>query len=153
AVFLNQMQKAARVPLIVGSDFERAASMRVRGGTRFPYAMAFGAIGDPEAARYEGLIAAREARAVRVQWILAPGDDVNNNPENPVINVRSFGEDPMEVARLVSAFIEGAHSDPNNCVLVTAKHFPGHGDVDVDSHLGLPHLGVTRERLEEIELK
>jgi len=153
AVFLNQMQKFAKIPLIVGSDFEQGASFRVRGATRFPYAMAFGATGDPDNARYEGLITAREARALGVHWIFAPVADVNNNPENPVINVRSFGEDPEQVSRFVSAYIEGAHSDPNARVLVTAKHFPGHGDTDVDSHLGLPHLGVSRERLEQIEFK
>jgi beta-N-acetylhexosaminidase len=153
AVFLNQMQKLAKTPLVVGSDFERAASMRVSGGARFPYSMAFGAAGDPDAARYEGMIAAREARAVGIQWIFAPVSDVNNNPGNPIINIRSYGEDPEQVSRFVAAFIDGAHSDPNNRVLTTAKHFPGHGDVDVDSHLDLPRLDVTRERLDSIELK
>ena len=153
AVFLNQMQKLAKVPLIVGSDFEQGSAFRVRGGTRFPYAMAFGATGDPDNARFEGLITAREARALGVHWVFAPVADVNNNPENPVINVRSFGEDPEQVSRYVNAFIEGAHADPSARVLVTAKHFPGHGDTDVDSHYGLPHLGVSRERLDEIELR
>lgn len=153
AVFLNQMQRLAKTPLLVGSDFERAASMRVRGGTRFPVSMAFAAAGDPDYSRYEGLIAAREARAVGVHWIFAPVADVNNNPANPVINVRSYGEDPAVVSRHVRAFIEGARSDPKNPVLVTAKHFPGHGDTDVDSHFGLPHLAATRERINEVELK
>ncbi len=153
AVFLNQMQRLAKTPLIVGSDFERAASMRVSGGARFPYSMALGAAGDPDAARYEGMIAAREARAVGVHWIFAPVADVNNNPGNPIINIRSYGEDPEQVARFVGSYIDGAHSDPNNTVLTTAKHFPGHGDVDVDSHLDLPRLDATRERLDSIELK
>jgi beta-N-acetylhexosaminidase len=153
AVFLNEMQRAAKVPLIVGSDFEQASSFRVRGGTRFPYAMAFGATGDPSTARYEGLIAAREARALGVHWIFAPVADVNNNPANPVINVRSFGEDPEKVSEFVTAFIEGAHSDPNAKVLVTAKHFPGHGDTDVDSHDGFPHISADRERLDQVELR
>lgn len=153
AVFLNQMQRLAKTPLIVGSDFERSASMRVSGGARFPYNMAFGAAGDVDAVRYEGTVAAREARAVGVHWIFAPVADVNNNPDNPIINIRSYGEDPEQVARFVAAFIDGAHADPANRVLTTAKHFPGHGDVAVDSHMDLPRLDVSRERLSSIELK
>jgi beta-N-acetylhexosaminidase len=153
AVFLNQMQKLAKTPLLVASDFERAASMRVTGGTRFPHSMAFGAANDLAATKFEGLTAAREARALGIQWIFAPVADVNNNPQNPIINLRSYGEDPAQVSRHVAAFIDGAHSDPDNRVLVTAKHFPGHGDTDVDSHLGLPRLEVSRERLDAMELK
>jgi beta-N-acetylhexosaminidase len=153
AVFLNQMQRLARTPLLVASDFERAASMRVTGGTRFPHSMAFAAAGDLAAAKFEGLTAAREARALGIHWIFAPVADVNNNPLNPIINLRSYGEDPEQVSRYVAAYIEGAHSDPANRVLVTAKHFPGHGDTDVDSHLGLPRLEVSRERLDAMELK
>ena len=147
------MQRLAKTPLLVASDFERAASMRVTGGTRFPHSMAFSAAGDLAATRYEGLIAAREARALGIHWIFAPVADVNNNPLNPIINLRSYGEDPEQVSRYVAAFIEGAHSDPASRVLVTAKHFPGHGDTDVDSHLGLPRLEVPRERLDALELK
>jgi len=153
AVFLNQMQKLAKTPLIVAADFERGASMRVTQGARFPYNMAIGAAGDPGAAHFEGEVTAREARAAGVHWIFAPVADVNNNPANPVINIRSFGEDPSQVARFVAAYIEGAHSDPKNRVLVTAKHFPGHGDTDVDSHLALPHLGASKERMQAVELK
>jgi len=153
AVFLNQMQRLAKTPLLVSSDFERAASMRVTGGTRFPHSMAFGAAGDLAATKYEGLIAAREARALGIHWIFAPVADVNNNPLNPIINLRSYGEDPEQVSRQVAAFIEGAHSDPGSRVLLSAKHFPGHGDTDVDSHLGLPRLEVPRERLDAMELK
>jgi len=153
ALFLNQMQKLAKTPLLVASDFERAASMRVTGGTRFPHSMAFGAANDLAATKYEGLTAAREARALGIHWIFAPVADVNNNPSNPIINLRSYGEDPEQVSRQVAAFIEGAHSDPDSRVLVTAKHFPGHGDTDVDSHLGLPRLEVSRERLDAMELK
>lgn len=127
--------------------------MRVQGTTLFPPNMAFAAANDLDATRYEGLTAAREARALGVHWILAPVADVNNNPENPVINIRSYGEDPDQVIRHVTAFIEGAHSDPKHRVLVTVKHFPGHGDTDINSHLGLPHLGATRERIEAVELK
>ena len=152
-VFLNQMQKLAKTPLIVAGDFERSASMRVSGSARFPYAMAFGAAGDPDNARFEGATAALEARALGVQWIFAPVADVNVNPENPVINVRSFGEDPDQVSRLVTAFIDGAHSDPNSRILVTVKHFPGHGDTASNSHVDLPELAVTRERMNSVEFK
>jgi len=152
AAFLNRAQRLARVPLLVGSDFERGASMRVAGTTVFPHAMAFGAAGDPELARFEGQVTAREARALGVHWIYYPVADVNINPDNPVLNIRSFGEDPQAVAAEVAAFIEGAHSDPHNYVLTTAKHFPGHGDTAVDSHLNLPTVPAARERLETVEL-
>jgi beta-N-acetylhexosaminidase len=152
-VFLNQMQRLAKTPLIVAGDFERSSSMRVTGGARFPYAMAFGAAGDPDNARFEGATAAREARALGVHWLFAPVADVNVNPENPVINVRSYGEDPDQVSRLITAFIDGAHSDPANRVLVTVKHFPGHGDTASNSHVDLPELAATRERIDAVEFK
>jgi beta-N-acetylhexosaminidase len=114
--------------------------------------MAFGATGDPAFSRFEGEVAAREARALGVHWVYYPVADVNNNPDNPIINIRSFGEDSQTVAAHVKAFIEGAHSDKRNFVLTTAKHFPGHGDTAVDSHLNLPTLNAGRERLERLEL-
>jgi beta-N-acetylhexosaminidase len=153
AVFLNQMQRLSRLPLLIGSDFERAASMRVTGGTQFPHSMAFGAGGDVSASRFEGLTTAREARALGVHWVFAPVADVNNNPKNPVINIRAYGEDPDQVSAHVTAFIQGAHQDPAARVLVTAKHFPGHGDTDVDSHYGLPRLLIPRNRMDATELK
>jgi beta-N-acetylhexosaminidase len=152
AAILNRAQRAAKVPLLVGADFERGASMRVAGTTAFPHAMAFGAAGDPALSRLEGEIAAREARALGVHWVYYPVADVNVNPDNPVLNVRSFGEDPQAVAALAAAFIEGAHADPRHYVLTTAKHFPGHGDTAVDSHLNMPTVSATRERLESVEL-
>jgi len=152
ATFVNRLQAMARVPLMVSADFERSASMRVNDTTPFPHAMAFGAAGDPEFARYEGEVTAREARALGIQWVFYPVADVNNNPDNPVINTRSFGEDPVKVAALVKAFIEGAHADKNNYVLTTAKHFPGHGDTAVDTHLNLATVEANRERLEQLEL-
>jgi beta-N-acetylhexosaminidase len=127
--------------------------MRVDGGTLFPYNMAYGAAGDLEATRFEGITAAREARALGVHWIFAPDADVNSNPENPIINIRSYGEDPDVVSQHVAAYIDGAHSDPAHYVLVTAKHFPGHGDTDIDSHLNLARLDATREHMDAIELK
>ena len=153
SVFLNQMQRMSKLPLLIGSDFERAASMRVTGGTQFPHSMAFGATGDPSNSKFEGLVTAREARALGVHWVFAPVADVNNNPKNPVINIRSYGEDPDQVSAHVAAFIQGAHQDPTARVLVTAKHFPGHGDTDVDSHYGLPRLGIPRNRMDATELK
>ena len=152
AAFLNRAQRIAKVPLIVGGDFERGASMRVAGTTVFPHAMAFGAAGDPELSRYEGRVTAQEARALGVHWVYYPVADVNINPDNPVLNIRSFGEDPQAVAAQAAAFIEGAHSDARNYVLTTAKHFPGHGDTSVDSHLNLPTIPASRERLESVEL-
>jgi beta-N-acetylhexosaminidase len=152
AAFLNRMQRLARVPLMVGGDFERGASMRVEGTTVFPHAMAFGAAGDPEFSRFEGQVTAREARALGVHWVYYPVADVNTNPDNPILNIRSFGENPQAVAAQVRAFIEGAHSDKKNPVLATAKHFPGHGDTAVDSHMNLPAIPADRARLESVEL-
>jgi beta-N-acetylhexosaminidase len=151
-VFLNRMQRIAKVPLLVGGDFERGASMRVSGTTAFPHAMAFGATGDPSLTRFEGEVTAREARALGVHWVYYPVADVNNNPDNPIINIRSFGENPQAVAAHVKAFIEGAHSDKRNFVLTTAKHFPGHGDTAVDTHLNLATITAGLDRLESLEL-
>ena len=152
AAFVNKMQRLATVPLMVGGDFERGASMRLEGATVFPHAMAFGAAGDPSLTRYEGEVTAREARALGVQWVYYPVADVNNNPDNPIINIRSFGENPKDVAAHVKAFIEGAHADKNNFVLTTAKHFPGHGDTSVDTHMNLATIPADRDRLERLEL-
>ncbi len=150
--FLNRMQRLATVPLMVGADFERGASMRMEGVTVFPHAMAFGATGDPSYSRLEGQVTAREARAMGIQWVYYPVADVNNNPDNPIINIRSFGENPKDVAANVRAFIEGAHSDKKNYVLATAKHFPGHGDTATDSHVNLPTIPADRARLDALEL-
>jgi beta-N-acetylhexosaminidase len=152
AAFLNRMQKMARVPLLVAADFERGASMRVNSTTAWPYNMAFAAARDLEDSKLEGASTAREARALGVHWIFAPDADVNNNPENPIINIRSYGEDPAEVAAHVRAYIEGAHSDVKNPVLVTAKHFPGHGDTAQDSHVALARLEANRARIDAVEL-
>jgi beta-N-acetylhexosaminidase len=152
AAFLNRMQRLAKTPLMVSGDFERGASMRVDGTTVFPHAMAFGAAGNPEYSRYEGEVTAREARALGVHWVYYPVADVNNNPDNPIINIRSFGENPEAVASQVKAFIEGAHADKKNYVLATVKHFPGHGDTAVDSHMNMPTITGDRDRLEHVEL-
>jgi beta-N-acetylhexosaminidase len=151
ASFINRMQRLAKVPLLVSGDFERGASMRVDATTVFPHAMAFTASRDPNEARLEGEITAKEARALGVQWLFFPDADVNNNPDNPIINIRSYGENPADVSAFVSAFIEGAHSVPRSRVLTTAKHFPGHGDTATDTHLNLATIGADRPRLEQIE--
>jgi beta-N-acetylhexosaminidase len=153
AVLLNRIQKLAKIPLLVGGDFERGASMRVGDSVKFPFNMAYGAADDVEASRFEGLQAAKEARALGVHWIFAPDADVNSNPANPIINIRAYGEDPALVSRHVAAFIDGAHSDPNNMVLVTAKHFPGHGDTSEDSHNTLALLDKDREHMDAVELR
>ena len=152
AAFLNQMQKLSRLPLIIGSDFERGASMRVANTTKFPHNMAYAAAGDLNASKFEGLETAREARALGIHWVFAPVADVNNNPDNPIINIRSYGEQASDVAAHVGAFIDGAHSDPSAKVLVTAKHFPGHGDTSTDSHMGLSVVSGNRARLDAVEL-
>ncbi len=152
AAFINHMQRLANTPLLVASDFERGASMRVAQTAKFPYLMAFGAAHDLAATRELGAATAREARALGVTWVFAPDADVNNNPDNPIINIRSFGEDPQSVAAGGAAFIEGAHADPATYVLVAPKHFPGHGDTAEDSHMQLPKLAQSRERIESVEL-
>ncbi len=152
ATFFNRMQRLAHVPLIMAGDFERGASMRVSNTTKYPHAMAFGAAGDLKFTFEAGAATARESRALGVHWVFAPDADVNNNPDNPIINIRSYGEDPKLVSAQVKAFIEGAHSDPKSHILVTAKHFPGHGDTAVDSHMGLPRIEASKERMEAVEL-
>ena len=152
AGIVNRMQKYARVPLIVSGDLERGASMRFNDTTIFPHAMAFSAAHDPAAVRYEGEVTAREARAIGLQWVFYPVADVNNNPDNPIINIRSFGENPADVSEYVKAFIQGANQDPKHRVLTTAKHFPGHGDTSVDSHLNLATITGDKKRLSEVEL-
>ncbi len=146
---MNRMQEFAETPLLISSDFETGVAMRFEDTTNFPWNMATAATGNPEFARRMGAIAARESRALGVQWAFAPTVDVNNNAENPVINVRSYGENPADVSRYAVAFSEGLQSGN---VLATAKHFPGHGDTAVDSHRGLPVIDLPRTRLDQIEL-
>src|SRR2546426_484735 len=138
----------SKLPLLIASDFERGANFRIRSTVSFPWNMAIGATGSEHWAEVEGKITAQEARAMGVNWIFAPVLDVNNNPSNPVINIRSFGEDAELVARLGVAFVRGAQQAG---VLATGKHFPGHGDTGVDSHLELPLVTADRQRLEKME--
>lgn len=147
-ILVNRMQQMARFPLLISADLEAGPGMRFDDTINFPWNMAVGATGNPEYARRQGELTAREARALGVQQIFAPVVDVNNNAANPVINVRSYGEDPADVARFAAAFTEGAQDAGT---IATAKHFPGHGDTAVDSHRGLPEINVDRERLNNVE--
>jgi beta-N-acetylhexosaminidase len=149
AVLTNQLQAKSKLPLLVGADFERGTAMRLDEGTSFPTAMALAAAGNPKDAHTMGKITALEACAVGIHWIYAPDSDVNNNPNNPIINTRSFGEDPQKVAEYVTQFVHGVQE---NGGLATAKHFPGHGDTAADSHIDLPVIHADRERLESLEL-
>jgi len=152
AALINRLQGLAPIQLLVAADFERGASMRIASTTAWPYSMAFAAARDLDGVRYEGAETAREARAIGVNWVFAPVADVNNNPDNPIINIRSYAENAEQVASYVSAYIEGAHSVANSPVLVTAKHFPGHGDTIEDSHLQLARVNADRKRLDAVEL-
>lgn len=149
ASMFNRLQAIAKVPLLTASDFEWGAGMRIAGGTKFPRAMAFGAAGDEQLAFEAGRITAIEGRALGVHVNLAPVADVNNNPRNPVINIRSPGEDPARVGALAAAWTRGIQ---HGGMLATLKHFPGHGDTTVDSHLGLPLIEHPRARLDSVEV-
>jgi beta-N-acetylhexosaminidase len=146
---LNELQRRSKLPLLVSADLEWGAAMRVVGATAFPHIMAAGATGDERDAYMIGKVAALEGRAVGIHVNFAPDADINNNPLNPVINIRSFGEDPRAVAKLVRAYVRGLQ---DNGMLATLKHFPGHGDTDVDSHIGLPAIRADYPRLDSVEL-
>jgi beta-glucosidase-like glycosyl hydrolase/CubicO group peptidase (beta-lactamase class C family) len=149
AVLANQLQSKSKLPLLIGADFERGSAMRLDEGTSFPTQMAIAAGGDPRDAYTMGKITALEARQAGVQWIYAPVADVNNNPGNPIINTRSFGEDPARVSDFVAEYIRGVQEAGG---LATAKHFPGHGDTAADSHIDLPVIRANRQRLDSLEL-
>ncbi len=161
AVKMNELQGQADIPLLVAADLERGAGFRfdgavylpgpidLGGATEFPSMMAVGATGDADLAREVGRVTGSEARALGVHIPFAPVLDVNNNPDNPIINIRSFGEDPGVVSRLGIAFTLGVQDAGG---IATGKHFPGHGDTETDSHLELPVISVDRERLDSVEL-
>jgi beta-N-acetylhexosaminidase len=161
AVKTNALQRAATLPLLIGADLETGAAFRARGGyfipnaidlggaTAFPYQMGLGATRDTSLAYEMGRVTAREGRALGIQMAFAPVLDVNNNPKNPVISARSFGEDPQLVARMGRSFIRGIQ---DNGMLATAKHFPGHGDTEQNSHLELARVDASRARLDTVEL-
>src|SRR5204863_301482 len=149
AELLNRLQRDSKLPLLVAADFERGVTMRLQGATTFPHAMAFGATGKLDYAEAFGRITAQEARAIGVHWNFFPDADVNSNPANPIINTRSFGEDPQQVGDLVAAYIRGARADG---MMVTIKHFPGHGDTATDSHLSVAQVTGDKNRLQSVEL-
>jgi beta-N-acetylhexosaminidase len=149
AELLNRLQSDSKLPLLFAADFERGVAMRLMGTTGFPHAMAFGADGDLEDAGSFGRITAEESRAIGIHWNFFPDADVNSNPANPIINTRSFGEDPKQVGDLVAAYIKGTHEGG---MLATVKHFPGHGDTATDSHLGVASVSGDRAHLDAIEL-
>jgi beta-N-acetylhexosaminidase len=149
AALTNRLQRASKYPVLCAADFERGLSMRLNGATPFPAAMAFGAAGDVNLAREFGRISALESRAIGIEWNWFPVADVNSNPDNPIIDTRSFSEDPQQVAAMVAAYIEGAHQAG---MMTTIKHFPGHGDTNTDSHLALARVDGSMERLNAVEL-
>lgn len=145
----NRLQRLAKVPLLFDADFEQGVGARFDGATEFPSNMAVGATGSTAFARELGKITAQEARAIGIHITFAPVLDVNSNPQNPIINTRSYGEDPEKVAALGAAFIEGCREGG---LLTTAKHFPGHGDTGTDSHLDLPVIPRSLDSLAAVEL-
>lgn len=151
----QQLQSQAKYLLLVAADIEEGVGQRFSGATWFAPPMALGEIARRDLplaldlAERMGSAIAQEANAIGINWLLAPVVDVNNNPANPVINVRAFGAAAEVVAELTSAFITGAKKSP---VLTSAKHFPGHGDTDTDSHLHLPVVAHDFERLQALEL-
>ncbi|MGZ5425595.1 MAG: glycoside hydrolase family 3 protein [Thermoanaerobaculia bacterium] len=148
AVLVGKLQELAKVPLLFSADLEAGLGMRFEDVTYGPWAMAIAAAGDPALAERGALATAREARAIGIAQVFAPVADVNVNPDNPVINVRSFGEDPGQVSRYVEATVKGLK---DGGVLATLKHFPGHGDTAVDSHRALAIVGADRPHLESVE--
>jgi beta-glucosidase-like glycosyl hydrolase len=149
ALKLNALQRRSRLPLLVAADLEFGAGMRLAGATAFPNVMAIGATGSELDAYELGRVTALEARAVGIHWTFSPVGDLNSNPLNPIINTRSFGEDPGDVAKLVGAYVRGAGE---HGLYTTVKHFPGHGDTGTDSHLALPVLQGCWDRLDRLEL-
>ncbi len=149
AAKLNHLQRRSRLPLLITADLEFGSGMRLQGGTQFPSVMAFGATGSTSDAYTLGRITAAEARAVGIHMTFSPVADVNNNPENPIINTRAFGEDPAQVSELIEAYVRGAEE---HGLYTTVKHFPGHGDTSVDSHISVPVINQCWGRLDSLEL-
>ncbi len=151
----KQLQSWSKTPLLIAADIEEGVGQRFPGGTVFPPPMSLGEIATKDewkAVSYSmqmGMMIAKEALTIGINWLLAPVVDINNNPDNPVINIRSFGDTPELVSKLTKAFIRGAQT---LSVLTTAKHFPGHGDTAKDSHLELPVINHSLERLTEVEM-
>ena len=149
AAMLNRLQREAETPLLTTADFEGGVGYILNGATRLPRAMAIGAAHDPELAYRAGKVSAEEGRALGVVVDFYPIVDVNNNPRNPIINVRSFGEDVALVSEMARAYIRGVR---DGGMIATAKHFPGHGDTATDTHIGLAVIEHPRSHLDQVEL-
>jgi beta-N-acetylhexosaminidase len=149
AALTNELQRMSKHPLLFAADYERGLRMQLRTGTPFTTNMGVGATGDVQAAYRQGKIIAEEMRAIGVNWLFAPVADINNNPDNPVINIRSFGASPERVGEFVSALAKGVR---DGGALATLKHFPGHGDTATDSHIGLSIVPVDKQRINSVEL-
>lgn len=162
----NRLQKASKIPLLINGDLESGMTYTqpwrlsrgwtedlpkfiAGGGTQFPSQMAIGATGNPRFAYQLGRVTALEARAIGIHWSNSPVADINNNPDNPIINTRSYGENPADVAKMVEAYVRGAQEAG---MIATVKHFPGHGDTQEDTHMGLPVLPFDMDRLLSVEL-
>ncbi|MBV5303820.1 MAG: glycoside hydrolase family 3 protein, partial [Chlorobium sp.] len=150
ATYINHFQSIAPHPLLISSDMERGVAMRLSGATEFPPNMAVAATQDPELAEEMAVAIAEEATMIGMQQNYAPTVDLNINPLNPIINTRSFGDSVPQTIAMSNAIIKGLQS---NGIIATAKHFPGHGDVSVDSHFLLPVLKADRKQLDEYELQ
>ena len=146
---IQQFQKWAKYPLLVAADYERGLGQWMGGGTLFPTNMAIAATGDSSLAYEQGRITALEARALGVHVSFSPVMDINNNPENPIINFRAYSDNRETVSKFGSAFIQGAQ---DNGLVACAKHFPGHGNSDIDSHTSLPTISGSRAELDSLEL-
>jgi len=149
AAIINELQRGQKIPLLIGADIERGLASRLSSVPDFPFPMAFGAVNDPAAAERFGRITAEEARAVGITWAYAPVADLNSNPQNPIINTRSFGDDPAAAGRLVAAYIRGAHQGG---MMVAVKHFPGEGDTSTDPHARSTSIKADRAHLNANEL-
>ena len=149
AALTNEAQRLSKLPLFFSADYERGLRMQLRTGTPFTTNMGVAASGDVSAAFRQGKIICEEMRAIGANWLFAPVADINNNPDNPVINIRSFGANPKKVGEFVAALSNGVKSE--NC-LSTLKHFPGHGDTATDSHIGLSVISADRAHLDAVEL-
>jgi beta-N-acetylhexosaminidase len=149
AAMTNEMQRVSKIPLLMAADFERGLPMQIKSGTSFTHNMGIAAAGNPQMAYRKGLIIAEEMRAIGINWLYGPVSDVANNPGNTMVNVRSYGENPQRTAEFVAAEVRGLK---DGGVLSTAKHFPGHGDTPIDSHIVLPVINIKNERFQQVEL-
>ena len=147
AQWIRDLQKESQIPLLICSDFEYGNTFE--GGTGLPSSLAIGATGDPELAREAGRMTAREVKAMGFRFIGSPVCDINTNPLNPIINIRSYGETRERVSEMAVAYMEGVQGEG---ICACIKHFPGHGDTEEDSHRMLPRLSHHRERMEDVEL-